>query len=207
MDILKKLVFWIVLILVIAWAVVLGIYTEIAISFAWLSIAIAVFFAIRSLNIANDSLKLTLNTVRPFMSVQPGNLTAIITPKAVTLSFEIKNAGVLPGELVHMDIAFFGNDEIITNDNISKEFPIKSGVLSQPILFPNSTYHINYTIDISADIGKRIWETMKNGKVKIRHCIKYKGINTEYITIQSEQLDKKGKDTLRRNQISPYYWT
>jgi hypothetical protein len=197
----------ILIILVVGFAVYLGIVTELAIAFAFLSIAIATFFASRSLKLTNESLKLTRNTVRPFLSVQTGTARIQITSVAVTLNFEVKNTGVIPGELVSIDIAFFDSDEVVTRDNSSSRYPVLADVPAQPVVFPGAAYILKHTINISIDIGKQMWEETKNGNTKIRHRIKYKDVNNEYLTIQTEQLRRVSKNLLGRRPISPQYWT
>ena len=203
----KKSVLIPIVMIVIAFAVYLGIVTELAIAFAFLSIAIATFFASRSLRLANESLKLTRNTVRPFLSVQPGEVKAHRTATEVTISFEVKNTGVLPGELVSVDVAFFDSDEVVTNDNDSDKYPGSSEAPAQPIVFPNAAYILNHTINISIDIGKQMWENVRNGNMKIRHRVKYKDMNAEYLTVQTERLGRLKGDLMARRPIPPQYWT
>lgn len=206
MDIFKKPVFWLITALAIAFVVVLGIYQSIAISFAVLSIFVSTFFAARSLKIASESLRLTRNNIRPFLSVQPGDIKGEFSDKVVSLFYEIKNTGVLPGELINVDIAFFSEDEIVTNNNDSKEFATELVTLPQQILFPNAAYKIAHTINTRIESGARIFEAIRNGKIKTRHCIRYKDNNNEYLTIQTEKLYKINENTLRRIIISPHYW-
>ena len=54
---------------VVCFAVYLGIKTELAIAFAFISIAIATFFASRSLKRSSDALELTRATQRPFLNI------------------------------------------------------------------------------------------------------------------------------------------
>ena len=196
----------IIFILVVCFAVYLAIVTELAIAFAFISIVIATFFASRSLRLTNESLRLTRNTVRPFLSVQPGTVDTRMTSNEVTLVFKIKNTGAIPGELVVLDLAFFDGDEVITNDNNSKKYPALSEVHVQPIIFPNADYMVTHTINVSIGFGKQTWEEIKNGNVKIRHRMKYKDMNTEYLTIQAEQLDKVKEGYINRRPIPPQYW-
>jgi hypothetical protein len=207
MDIIKKPIFWIITVLVIAFVAVLGIYQGIAISFAVLSIIIATFFASRSLKLADKSLRLTRNTVRPFLSVQSGNLKAVMTSNEVILAFEISNTGSIPGEIVTINTALFDNNEVVNYDNASIKYPGISESPNQPLVFPNSTFNLSHTINTSNELGKNMWESIRNGEVKLRHSIRYKGLNTEYITIQTEQLCKSDEATLKRKPISPQYWT
>ncbi|OGO01565.1 MAG: hypothetical protein A2Y90_01435 [Chloroflexi bacterium RBG_13_52_12] len=207
MDIVKKPLFWILASLVIAFVVVLGIYQEIAISFAVLSIMISTFFASRSLKLANESLKLTRHKIRPFLYVQTGDFKGGQPPKAGILNFEIKNSGVLPGEVLNVEISYFDENEIVTIDNESKVFPAESVISPQPVIFPNASYFIDHQINLKLEPGVRIWEAIKNGRVKTRHRIRYKDKNNEYLTIQTEQLIKVNENILRRAIVSPQYWT
>lgn len=199
----------IIFILVVCFAIYLGIVTELAIAFAFLSIVIATFFASRSLKLTNESLKLTRSTVRPFLSIQTGGIsTRIVLPTEVALPFEVKNTGAIPGEMLAIDIAFFGDDEIINNDNVSKKYPILfSETPAQPVIFPNATFVINHIIDISVSPGKQMLKDFRNGKVKIRHRIKYKDKNAEYLTVQTEQLEREKENSLKRSPIPPQFWT
>jgi hypothetical protein len=205
-----KLMKAIFFVLVVCVAIYLVAVKQLAIAFAFLSIAIAIiatFFASRSLKLTNESLKLTRSTVRPFLSIQTGITRAHITPTAVTLAFEVKNTGAIPGEMLAIDIAFFGDDEVVSNDNVGKKYPILSETPAQPVVFPNATFVINHTIDTSTDLGKQMLEGIRNGKVKTRHRIEYKDMNAEYLTVQTEQLSEEKAGLLNRIPVPPQYWT
>jgi len=204
----KSPVFWIIGILaVIGLIAVLGFYQGIAIALAVLSILISTFFASRSLKLTNESLKLTRNKVRPFVFVQSGDRKVSISPKIITLAFEIENVGVLPGELISIETQFFAENELITHDNKSEYLHPFSEIPSQPILFPNSTFTIVNTIDITVQSGQIMWDIIHAGKAKARYRIKYKDKLSEYLTIQTEHISEVNRTDLIRLPISPQYWT
>ena len=214
--IIKKPIFWIILILVIGilatFIVIglmtsLGVYQGIAISIAVFSIMVSTFFASRSLSLANESLKLTRNKVRPFIYVQSGDRKILISPTEIILTFEFVNAGILPGEMIDVETQFFVENEDITIENHSSYFPPSSSIPSQPILFPNLKYNIKHTIDLNEEFGRMIWDTIHSGKSKVRFRTRYKDKDNEYTTIQTEQLSENTNNMLERRPIFPQYWT
>jgi hypothetical protein len=203
----KNLLFILIILLVIDFAVYLAVMTDIAISFAFLSLAIATYFASASLRKAQDALELTRMNVRPFISIQPGDTEGKQLGNKFLLEFQIKNNGLIPANVTSIDITFFKKDEAITNDSKSSIYPADEPTLRQPTIFPGATYPIIHTIDISLVMGKQIVADLFRGEISVRHTIKYKGKNIEYITIQTEELARDSGDTLIRKPRTPQYWT
>ena len=88
-----------------AFAFYLGVKTELAIAFAVLSIAVATFFPTRALRLSRDSLTLTRNTLRPFVTVTNTDvkLVGISQEKAMpAIWLTVRNTGSLPAQGIHI---------------------------------------------------------------------------------------------------------
>lgn len=202
----KKQVNVVVAVLVVAFAVYLGWLESIALSFAFLSIIVATFFASRSLKRTSESLELTRKMIRPFLTLSD----VIPVDKVrdnVTLTFKIHNSGSLPASDAHTDIDFFGEGEEVTEDNLSTKYQRPKRMYEYSLVFPNHHYYEVYILNLKDTNDLDLWENIRNGKVKFRLRIMYTGLGNEYITIQTEHITKpEWEDKLQLLPVLPQKW-
>lgn len=168
--------------------------------------SIAAIFAGISALIANRSLELTRNSIRPFLYTA-GSINIKRVGKYITLTFNIHNSGSLPGEDVHVDIDFFDEDEEVTKENLSNRYTPPTRELEFPLLFPNSVYYENYVLDLEQKDDLALWNNIEKGKTKCRVRIMYKSPGRKHITIQTKKLAKREWEaTLVTTPILPQKW-
>ena len=191
---------------VLGFATYLAAKYGIALFFAFLSIAFATFFASRSLKLARDSLELTRSAIRPFLSISASEDVAIDTGQdTVTLRFTTRNSGSLLARGAHTDIDFFGPDEQVEENNVSKKYGSLGKEQSQGVLvFPNNHYFTIFGLELNKKDDMELWNDIQSGKVKCRIRITYSSIDKQYVTIQTLEIAKvKGLKGLRLLASSP----
>lgn len=178
----------------------------IAISFAFLSIVVATFFASGSLALTSKSLELTRNAIRPFIYTAD-SINVKRVEKYITLTFNIYNSGSLPGKDVYTDITFFDKDEEITEENLSSKYAPEEVKSKPSILFPNSKYYHSYIIDLNQEADSKIWDDIMQGKTKCRVRTTYTSLGRKYVTIQTEELAKQEwAEGIVTKPIPPQKW-
>ena len=207
----------VIAVLTIAFATYLAALYGIAIFFAFLSIAVAVFFASRSLRfasesseLARESLELTRAMQRPFLAWKASPLVNI-TPDMIKLEFKIENTGSMPASDVHAYVQFFDEDERVTDDNLSSKYPplIEQSVVEGYdcfFLLPSHTLIKDCVLDLRQKNHLDLWENIKNEKVKVRLRIMYKGVGRKHVTIQTGHLLKQIGTELLTTPIVPQEW-
>jgi len=174
---------------VVGLTTLLAVKFGIALSFAFLSIAFATFFASRSLRLTRDSLELTRNAVRPFLSMSE-DIAVEMGKGTVALRFTIRNSGSLPARGVHTNIDFFGLDEQVEEDNVSDIYPPPCREAQGILVFPNNHYSEVFNLDLNNEDDMQLWNDIQNGKVKCRVRTIYSSLDKEHVTIQTEQIVK-----------------
>jgi len=166
----------------------------------------AIFAGIAAI-LATQALGLTRSTTRPFLALQPGEASAESKGHVVTQEVSIMNTGSLPANILTAELTFFGEDEEITEDNVSKQYPKQSEPPRNVVVFPNYAYHLVHSFDLSREIERRLFENMRKGKVKWRVRITYRGQEIEYMTVQTERIEKEEAGKLMRIPIPPQLYT
>lgn len=195
-------------VLAFAFTVYLGAVHGIAISFAFLAIIVSTFFASRSLKLTRDSLELTRANIRPFLYMQPNQMKVLLTDQYMKFEFVLKNDGVLPGDIISTDIAFFSNDEVITLDNDSTIYHIKCEPSSEHlILFPGNSTNVGLSILCNSAERRQLADDIGESKVVIRHRVFYRRDNLHYSTVQTGFLRKESTSSLIFLHKTPQHWT
>lgn len=169
----------------------------------------AVIFAGISVLVALHALELTRNTIRPFLSWQPGEMSfeQITSRGTVALGFHVKNTGPVPAKLVSAEAAFFDAAEVIEDDNESKHYPKEREQPKNTLIFPDTVYNVVQYFDLSRAIDKKLYENMVAGKVAVRFRMEYSAQSREYVTVQTEKLGKAERGLMNRVPIQPQKWT
>lgn len=159
--------------------------------------------------VALHSLELTRNTIRPFLSWQPGEMSfeQIKSRGIVALEFHVKNTGPVPAKIVTTEIAFFDAAEVIEDDNESKHYPKERGQPKNTLIFPETVYNVVQYFDLRRAIDKRLYENMLGGNVAVRFRIVYSAQGRKYVTVQTEKLGKAERGLMNREPIQPQKWT
>jgi hypothetical protein len=152
-----------------------------------------------------EALELTRITVRPFLALQPGdvNLSLNQREQKATLVFHLKNTGPVPANLVTAELTFFDDAEVIEDDNESKHYRKDRQHPQDVVIFPGGVYNVG--TDVYFDKG--LLDNITNGKVKLRFRATYNAQSREYVTIQTEKLEKAEGGMIRRLPIQPQKWT
>jgi len=148
------------------------------------------------------SLKWTRETIRPFLSFS-GDVKVDKTQYWVTLTFTIENSGSLPASDIYTEIDFFNENEEVTKDNLSSKYPPLKRRPEVTMVFPNKPTYANYALDLRDIADKELWQDISNGKVTVRLRIRYKNMSKEYITIQTEKVEKL--EQARQVQLIPSF--
>jgi len=148
----------------------------------------AATLAVLALIVASISLDWATITMRPYIS-RSGNITIKKNPNDITIDFPVLNSGRIPASDVSIETDLFDINEEVTENNASKKYPGANNVAPLiSVLFPNTTYYLNYMIYVNEKLGKKLWDDILVGQVKFRFRIKYKSYGREHLTIQTEQL-------------------
>lgn len=123
------------------------------------------------------------------------------------LEFHVKNTGPVPANVFSMEMTFFDDDELIEEDNTSKYYPAKFKVSRDVVIFPGDRYNLEQWFDLSNSNGKKLYEGIINGKVKLRFSTKYEAQGIEYLTVQTEKVLKEVRGQMTRLPIQPQIWT
>ncbi len=159
-----------------------------------------------SLVTTQESLELTRNSIRPFLYMD-GSIGLKQVGQYMTLEFNIKNSGSLPGEGVNTDIAFFGKDEEVTEENLSSKYVPATVEATSSILFPNSVLYQNYILDLNQADDLKIWKDILQGRTKCRARITYTSLGRKHVTIQTEELTKpEWSEKIVTTPILPQKW-
>jgi len=176
-------------------------------SFAAIFAGISALLALRSLKVTEEALRLTRGTTRPFLSLQPGEVSGSQKGHIVALCFEIRNSGPVPANLVTTDLQFFGDDEEITEDNRSQKYPKELAPPMHVVVFPDYSYHIVQELDLRKEVDRKLFENIKNGKVKLHLRMTYTAQGIEYRTVQTEKLEREEAGKITRVPIQPHRFT
>lgn len=168
---------------------------------------ISALLASRSLKMTEKALELTTITMRPFLTLQPGDASLNQSEHIATLEFHVKNTGPVPANLVTAETAFFDDAEVIKDDNESKHYPKDRQQPQGIVIFPDATYNIIQRFDLRRDIDKKLLANIMNGKVKARFRVTYRAQSMEYVTVQTEKLEKEEAGGIARVPIQPQRWT
>lgn len=150
--------------------------------FALLVAAIAALAALMSL-------KLTRDTIRPFLS-----FNGTINVGDTTLAFPITNTGSMPANDITFRVDAFGIKEAVGLKDISKKY---KGFFVEPvaeadgmlIIFPNQTWQ-QVLGPLSKDKYGEWWSPLIKGEIKLRISIKYKSLNRKHRSIQTFRFDQ-----------------
>ena len=176
-------------------------------SIAAIFAGISIWLAFRSLKMTEKALELTRITVRPFLALQPGDVSSKQSQQLMILEFHVKNTGPVPANLVTIEIAFFDDSEVIEEDNGSKYYRAKHEQPEGVVIFPGAVYNVEQAINLSPSSGKNLVNNMANGKVNLRFRVTYRAQGTEYVTVQTERLGKAMAGVITRFPIQPQRWT
>ena len=168
---------------------------------------ISAWLALRSLKMTEKALELTRITMRPFLALQPGEVSPKQRQQITTLEFHVKNTGPVPANLVIAEIAFFDDAEVIEDDNKSKHYPKERQQRKDIVIFPGAVYNLEETFDLRRDIDKRLLDNIVKGKVKLCFRVTYRAQSMEYVTVQTEKLEKEEAGAITRVPIQPQRWT
>lgn len=212
----KILAILVVVILLIIALVILAITNRLHLIASLIISCIAASCAIISAALASQSLKkteealeLTRITMRPYLAVQPGDVGMPLNQKEhiMTFEFHVKNTGPVPANLVTAEMALFDASEVIEDDNESKFYEKDYQHPPDVVVFPDAVYNLRTIVQFRPDIGKGLLDNKANTKVSLRFRITYSAQGIEYITIQTEKLERIDARTLRRVPIQPQKWT
>jgi hypothetical protein len=168
---------------------------------------ISALLALRSLKVTEKAMELTRITTRPFLSWQPGDVSFEQREHIATLEFHVKNTGPVPANLVTAETAFFDDAEVIKDDNESKNYPKERQQPTDTVIFPDGIYNIIQKFDLRRDIDKRLFDNIVYGKVGVRFRVTYSAQGMEYVTVQTEKLEKAERGLINRVPIQPQRWT
>jgi len=167
----------------------------------------AVLLAQWSLEATEKALELTRITTRPFLSCQPGDVSFEQREHMAILEFHVKNMGSVPANLVAAETAFFDDDEVIKYDNGSRHYPKERQQPKDTVIFPGAVYNLVQKFDLRHNIDKKLFDNIVNGTVKVRFRMTYSAQSMEYITVQTEKLEKAERGLINRVPIQPQKWT
>lgn len=164
---------------------------------------ISVLLALRSFEMTKKALDLTTITVRPFLSCQPGEVSLEQREYIVTLEFHVKNTGPVPANLVTAEAAFFDDAEVIKYNNESKHYPKERQQPKDTVIFPDAVYNLVQEFDLRRAIDKKLYDNILDGNVKVRFRVTYSAQRREYVTVQTEKLQKAERGLINRVPIQP----
>jgi len=144
--------------LVVYYTVYLGQREGVVVSFAFLSIVIATFFASRSLAMADKSLQLTRATSRPFLTVHLILSKGVSLDRAILIP-SVQNTGNFPADHVTVDCSWY-----ISRSNTVEQCPLRSEKTSQSIIFPADKAEPTYLVIGSESVDKL---THEGSRVKV----------------------------------------
>jgi hypothetical protein len=168
---------------------------------------ISALLVLRSLKVTEKALELTRITTRPFLSCQPGNVSFERREHMATLEFHVKNTGPVPANLVTAETAFFDDAEVIKDDSESKRYPKERQQPKDTVIFPGAVYNLVQKFDLRRDIDKELFDNIVCGTVKVRFRVTYSAQSMEYVTVQTEKLEKAERGLINRVPIQPQRWT
>ncbi len=169
--------------------------------------AISIVLASRSLKTTENALELTRITVRPFLALQAGEVPRKQIKERVILEFHVKNTGIVPANVLTMEMTFFDDAELIEEDNASEYYQARKEERRDVVIFPGASYNLEQWFDLSHSNGKKQYEGILNGKVKLRFRTTYEAKGIEYITVQTEKVLKEGAGQMTRLPVQPQIWT
>lgn len=176
-------------------------------SIAAIIASICAWLASRSLKMTEEALELTRITMRPFLALQAGDMSAKQIKEKVILEFHVKNTGSVPANVFTMGMRFFDDAELIEEDNTSKYYPERKEEPKDVVIFPGASYNLERWFDLSHSVGKKLYEDIVSGKVKLRFRATYGAQGIEYLTVQTEKLSKAVAGQMTRLPIQPQRWT
>lgn len=141
------------------------------------------------------------------MSCQPGNVSFERREHMATLEFHVKNTGPVPANLVTAETAFFDDAEVIKDDSESKRYPKERQQPKDTVIFPGAVYNLVQKFDLRRDIDKELFDNIVCGTVKVRFRVTYSAQSMEYVTVQTEKLEKAERGLINRVPIQPQRWT
>ncbi len=198
----------IVLIFILALIVYMAIKNELTLAIVLLGILISIFYADRSLRIANKSLELSRASMRPFIYIQNNLSTISLSKDDAKFEFIMKNTGVLPGEIISVEFTFFRKGEIITFENTSAFHTMRHPPINfDCLLFPGNSTTAALVVEGSYPKYKQFEYDYDNDRLVIRSRILYKKDNIEYETIQTALLRKQGQKFMAFIHSAPQRWT
>lgn len=169
--------------------------------------ATSIVVASRSLKATENALELTRITVRPFLALEASEVPREQIQEKVILEFHVKNTGQIPANIFTMGMTFFDDDELIEEDNASKYYPARNEKRRDVVIFPGASYNLEQWFDLSDSDGKKLYEGILNGKVKLRFRTTYEAQGIEYLTVQTEKVLKEVVGQMTRLPIQPQIWT
>ena len=132
--------FWVIVVIVVGFAVVIGLLEGLALSFSVLSIIVSVFFASRSLVIAGRSLQLSVATNRPFLNIDLSLVKVVILDRAILIP-KIQNTGNSPADEVLVDCSWY-----LQTDNHVEPCPLELEESCHQIIFPAEKAEPTYLV-------------------------------------------------------------
>jgi len=179
------------------------------------SIIVACFAAAAALNAlktTRESLELTRNSQRPFLSVVswgPISLKNTIVP----IRLHILNSGILPANNMSAKLDFFAENELVKSDNSSNVYEVPEEVWhSDTVVFPGGSVVSDSSLDQSDVKGKQIVDDiLAHRKIKIRARIKYKsnikGHIFDHETLVTSELRVSENNKYVFFSMPPQEWT
>ena len=123
------------------------------------------------------------------------------------LEFHVENTGSVPANVFTMEMTFFDDAELIEEDNTSKYYPVRHEQPEGVIIFPGAIYNFEQWADLSHSVGKKLYNGILSGKVKLRFRATYGAQGIEYLTVQTEKLWQPVAGQMTRLPIQPQRWT
>lgn len=163
---------------------------------------------INALRKTRESLELTRQSQRPFLSVVEWE---VLPPqKGITdVRLHIHNSGILPANNMRAELDFFAKDESVNKENYSNTYVASKRVgHNQTVIFPNTSVTSVTHLDKEDIDDKQILSDLGNGCIKFRATIKYRscisGHCIDHITWVTGELRESRTGLF---SISPQDWT
>ncbi|MFC2068304.1 hypothetical protein ACFLTP_04790 [Chloroflexota bacterium] len=176
---------------------------NISLAISLLALTVASVAAIANL----ISLKWTRDTIRPFLSLNSDGIKMEQIKTHISIPFRIFNSGSLPSTDVDVDIDFFAQNEVITEDNHSSRFARAEKSLIPNMIHPNNYYTEKYILNLKDKGDLELWESINQGKVAFRLRVYYTSRGRKHVTISTNKMHQPSWEKgLILESILPQKW-
>jgi len=136
---------------------------------------LAAIAALNALSITRESLELTRNSQRPFLSVAGWQLIRLEN-SIVVIRLYILNSGILPASNMNAQIEFFAENELVELGNSSNVYEAREWTGDNyTVVFPGGNITKEIYLDQNDVKDKQILaDILAHRKIKIRTRVKYK---------------------------------